>query len=77
MNFVGAGKAVANVVLVISMFALICLITWLLFISSHKLAARINPGILKVVTRVMGLILAVIAIQMMITGIVGTIHLYQ
>jgi multiple antibiotic resistance protein len=76
MNFVGAGKAVGNAVLVISMFAMMCFITYLLFLSSHKLAARINPGILKVVTRVMGLILAVIAVQMLITGIEGTIHLY-
>ena len=77
MNFVGAGKSITNVVLVIGMFALMCIITCLLFLSSHKLAARVNPGILKVVTRVMGLILTVIAIQMVITGIEGTIHLFQ
>ena len=77
MNFVGAGKSIVNVILVISMFALMCVITYLLFISSHKLAAKINPGILKVVTRVMGLILTVIAVQMLITGIEGTIHLFQ
>ena len=78
MNFVGAGgKSVLNVVLVIVVFGIMCLITYLLFISSHKLAARINPGILKVVTRVMGLILTVIAIQMLITGIEGTIHMFS
>ncbi|MCX6248880.1 MAG: MarC family protein [Bacteroidetes bacterium] len=77
MNFVGAGKSVVNVVLVIAVFAVMCLITYLLFISSQKLASRVNPGILKVVTRIMGLILSVIAIQMLITGIEGTIHLFQ
>ena len=77
MNFVGAEKSILNVILVVAIFAIMCLITYLLFISSHKLAARINPGILKVVTRVMGLILAVIAILMLITGIEGTIHLFQ
>jgi multiple antibiotic resistance protein len=77
MNFVGAEKSILNVTMVIAMFAVICLITYLLFLSSHKLAARVNPGILKVVTRVMGLILSVIAIQMLITGIEGTIHLFQ
>jgi multiple antibiotic resistance protein len=66
-----------NVALVISVFAIMCLITFLLFISGQKLSARVNPGILKVVTRVMGLILAVIAIQMVITGIEGTIHLFK
>jgi multiple antibiotic resistance protein len=77
MNFVGAEKSILNVIVVITMFAIMCLITYLLFISSHKLAARVNPGILKVVTRVMGLILSVIAIQMLITGIEGTIHLFK
>lgn len=77
MNFVGAGKSILNAILVIGIFAIMCVITYFLFISSHKLAARVNPGILKVVTRVMGLILSVIAIQMLITGIEGTIHLFQ
>jgi multiple antibiotic resistance protein len=77
MNFVGAEKSIVNVALVISVFAIMCLITFLLFISGQKLSARVNPGILKVVTRVMGLILAVIAIQMVITGIEGTIHLFK
>jgi len=77
MNFVGAEKSILNVILVIAMFAIMCFITYILFISSHKLAARVNPGILKVVTRVMGLILSVIAIQMLITGIEGAIHLFQ
>jgi multiple antibiotic resistance protein len=77
MNFVGAEKSVLNAGLVVGMFGIMCFITYLLFVSSHKLAARVNPGILKVVTRVMGLILSVIAIQMLITGIEGTIHLFQ
>ena len=77
MNFVGAEKSVLNAGLVITMFGLMCIITYFLFISSRKLAARVNPGILKVVTRIMGLILCVIAIQMLITGIEGTIHLFQ
>jgi multiple antibiotic resistance protein len=77
MNFVGAEKSILNVLLVVSIFAIMCLITFLLFVSSRKLASRVNPGILKVVTRVMGLILSVIAIQMLITGIEGTIHLFR
>jgi multiple antibiotic resistance protein len=77
MNFVGAEKSIINVILVIVIFAIMCLITFLLFVSGKKLFKYINPGILKVVTRVMGLILAVIAIQMLINGIEGTIHLFQ
>jgi multiple antibiotic resistance protein len=77
MNFVGAEKSIVNAALVVGIFALMCLITYLLFISSHKLASRVNPGILKVVTRIMGLILSVIAIQMLISGIEGTIHMFK
>ncbi len=77
MNFVGAEKTIINVVMVVLIFALMCGVTYLLFISGKKLAMRVNPGILKVVTRIMGLILAVIAIQMFISGVEGTILMYQ
>jgi multiple antibiotic resistance protein len=76
MNFVGVEKSILNVVLVIAIFAVMCIITYLLFISSRKLAARINPSLLKVVSRIMGLILAVIAVQMLINGIEGTIEMF-
>jgi multiple antibiotic resistance protein len=77
MNFVGAEKSVMNGLIVIVIFGLMCLITYLLFIFGRKAAKNINPGLLKVVSRIMGLILAVIAVQMLINGIEGTIHLYQ
>lgn len=77
MNFVGAEKSIRNVILVISMFAIMCLITYFLFVSSRVLAEKIGPSMLKVVSRIMGLILAVIATQMLINGIEGTIILFQ
>jgi multiple antibiotic resistance protein len=77
MNFVGAEKSIMNGLIVIVIFGLMCLITYLLFIFGRKAAKNINPGLLKVVSRIMGLILAVIAVQMLINGIEGTIHLYQ
>jgi multiple antibiotic resistance protein len=77
MNFVGVEKSIINAILVISIFAIMCVITFFLFVSGKSLFKHVNPGILKVVTRVMGLILAVIAIQMMISGIGGAIHLIQ
>ncbi|MFZ4522445.1 MAG: MarC family protein [Bacteroidales bacterium] len=76
MNFVGAEKSVTNVILVIVIFGLMCLITYVLFISSRVIANKINPSMLKVVSRIMGLILAVIAVQMMINGIEGTIDIF-
>jgi len=77
MNFVGVEKSIRNVILVISIFGIMCLITYFLFISSRALAEKIGPSMLKVVSRIMGLILAVIAIQMLINGIEGTIILFQ
>jgi multiple antibiotic resistance protein len=77
MNFVGADKSVTNVIVVVVIFGIMCLITYLLFISSRMIAVRINPGMLKVVSRIMGLILAVIAVQMMINGIEGTIDIFN
>ena len=77
MNFVGVEKSVTNVILVIVIFGIMCLITYLLFISSRVIANKINPSMLKVVSRIMGLILAVIAVQMMINGIEGTIDIFN
>jgi multiple antibiotic resistance protein len=77
MNFVGAEKSIRNVILVVAIFAFMCIITFGLFLSSRWLSAKVNPGMLKVVSRIMGLILAVIAIQMLINGIEGTITIFQ
>jgi multiple antibiotic resistance protein len=77
MNFVGSQKNIYNMILVIGVFAVICLITLVLFIFGKKIAERINPAFLKVTSRIMGLILAVIATQMLINGISGAYHLIQ
>ena len=77
MNFVGIEKSILNVAMVIGIFAIMCLITWLLFLSARKISAKISPGMLKVVSRIMGLILAVIAVQMLINGIEGTIDIFH
>ena len=71
MNFVGSQKNIYNVVLVIGVFAIICLITLLLFLSGKKLSEKLNPSFLKVTSRIMGLILTVIAVQMIISGLSG------
>lgn len=76
MNFVGVEKSILNVLLVVVIFGIMCLITYLLFISARGIASKINPGLLKVVSRIMGLILAVIAVQMLINGVEGTIELF-
>jgi len=77
MNFVGAERSLTNVILVVAIFGLMCLITYLLFYSSRFIAQKVNPSLLKVVSRIMGLILAVIAVQMIINGVEGTIDLFN
>ncbi len=77
MNFVGAEKSITNVILVIVIFGIMCVITYLLFVSSRIIAIKLNPSMLKVVSRIMGLILAVIAVQMLINGIEGTINMFD
>jgi len=76
MNFVGSDKSVTNVIVVILLFALICLLTYLLFLSAKKIAGVLGEGLIKIITRVMGLILTVIAVQMLIIGIIGAVKLY-
>jgi len=75
MNFVGSQKGMLNTVVVIGVFAVICVITYFLFISGKKITGMINPSFMKVVSRIMGLILTVIAVQMMINGLAGAYHL--
>lgn len=77
MNFVGAQKSVTNVFLVVVIFAFMCVITYLSFLSAGSILSRFNPGLLKVVSRIMGLILTVIAVQMVINGVTGAIALYH
>ncbi len=77
MNFVGAEKSISNVLVVILIFAVMCIITYFMFVSSQVISRKLDPGLLKVVSRIMGLILAVIAVQMMINGIEGTVDLFQ
>ena len=76
MNFVGSDKSLTNVIVVILLFALICFLTFLLFLSAKKIAGLLGVGLIKIITRVMGLILTVIAIQMLIMGIIGAVKLY-
>lgn len=73
MNFVGEGKSFLYTILIVLIFALVCSITYLLFILSKKIADRLSQPIIKVISRIMGLILAVIAVQMFINGVFNVI----
>jgi multiple antibiotic resistance protein len=74
MNFSSAGGPAA-LTITIGAFALLCIITYLFFVSGERLVHLLGDNGLSVITRLMGLILAVIGTQMVITGIAGAIKL--
>jgi multiple antibiotic resistance protein len=74
MNFVGEGNSFFNTLLIILTFAVVCVITYLMFVLGKRVADRLNPSLIKAISRIMGLILAVIAVQMLINGIFNVIR---
>jgi multiple antibiotic resistance protein len=72
MNYASTGSLI-ELAVTIAAFALLCLITFLFFISGQRLVRFLGQGGLNVVTRIMGLILAVIGVQMLLDGIFGAI----
>jgi multiple antibiotic resistance protein len=76
MNFVGQGNSFVNTLLIILVFAVVCAITYLMFILSKRIADRLRPSLIKAISRIMGLILAVIAVQMLINGVFNVIKEY-
>jgi multiple antibiotic resistance protein len=74
MNFASTGGIDAMIV-TIAAFAVLCLITYGFFIFGQRLVAFLGENGLGVITRIMGLILAVIGVQMLIDGVAGTINM--
>ena len=74
MNFASTGGIDAMVV-TIAAFAVLCLITYGFFIFGQRLVAFLGENGLGVITRIMGLILAVIGMQMLIDGVAGAIKM--
>jgi multiple antibiotic resistance protein len=77
MNFVGASTSSTHILIVLISFAALCLLTFVLFVSGEKFIEFLGQGVVGVITRVMGLILSVIATQMVIAGIHGALQLYS
>ena len=75
MNFVGAGSSVLHIAVVIGMFALICIITYFCFVFGEKILIHFKKGVVKVITRLMGLIITIISVQMVIAGIHNAIKM--
>ena len=74
MNYSAAGGGMEVTVTIIT-FAALCLITFFCFIFSSKILSTVGESGLGIVTRLMGLILATIGVQMLIVGIKAAIHI--
>lgn len=76
INFSSSGGWTETVI-TISMFALLCAVTFFCFISGQKLVNYLGKGGMSIITRLMGLILAVIGVQMLMEGVAGAAAHWQ
>ena len=72
MNF-AAESTVTEITTVLAAYGLMCAITAIAFIGGEWLAKAIGQNGIKVVSRLMGLILAVVGVQMLIEGVRGAV----
>lgn len=68
MNFASAG-GVTELIITLGAFAVLCLITYLSFVTGDRVIRYLGETAVNAITRMMGLILATIGTQMVITGI--------
>ena len=76
MNYSASG-GFTNIVVTISSFAILCLITLVCFLYGQKLIAKVGKSGIAITTRLMGLILTIIAMQMFIQGVHDAIILFS
>lgn len=72
MNF-AAESTLAEIVSVLCAVGLMCVITFVAFIGGERLARFLGQNGISVVSRLMGLILAVVGVQMVIEGVRGAV----
>jgi multiple antibiotic resistance protein len=77
VSFVGVGNKIENSIIIICSSAIILTITYFVFISSTTLVQKIGKEVLNVVTKIMGLLIGSIGIQMIITSIEQLFHNYK
>jgi len=70
MNFASA-SGTAALAITVGAFAVICLLTYVSFISGDRLIKYLGENAVNAITRLMGLILATIGTQMVIAGVSG------
>ena len=74
MNYSAAGGWTEIAVTVLS-FSALCLVTFFCFIFSSRILAVVGQSGLGIITRLMGLILSVIGVQMLLAGVKAAIDI--
>ena len=74
MSF-AAESTMPEIIRVVGALAVICVITLICFLMGGRITRFLGRNAIKVITRLMGLILAVIGVQMLVIGINGAIKL--
>ena len=74
MSFSAKGGLI-EILITLGAFSALCVITYLFFIFGGKLVHHLGDSALGAITRMMGLILAVIGTQMTVVGIIGAFKL--
>jgi multiple antibiotic resistance protein len=72
MNY-AAGGSPQRLAIVLAAFSMICLLTYCCFICGRRLTRFLRKSLVRVISRLMGLILSVIGTQMVIEGIIGVV----
>jgi len=70
MNF-SAGGGYTKIAITIAVFGVVCVATYLFFVFGERFVKFIGASALGAITRLMGLILAVVGTQMVIDGVRG------
>jgi multiple antibiotic resistance protein len=68
MNFASKGNYI-HILIVIGVFAVMCLMTHIAFELGDKIVKRLGKNLIVVIGKIMGLIIAIIGTNMIITGI--------
>ncbi|MGY5450347.1 MarC family protein [Agarivorans sp. MS3-6] len=76
MNYSASGE-VLNIIVTMCAFALLCVITFVCFLFGPKLIDKVGASGINITTRLMGLILTVIGMQMLIQGVHDAFTLFQ
>jgi len=77
MQFAGTKASVLHTAIVVLLFGVACAVTYVCFVLGERLLSFLGTGIVRVITRLMGLILAVLSVQMIISGVTNAIQMYR